>query len=365
MSGDPTAPDPPATPVPGSAGSPRDPGRPHQGGAGERTAALHLPGAELLRTRVLPRLPPVRLVWIGLVVLVLAGRTQSTPSGATAWAAVLGLSVGLDLLLQFARFGRRVRFPDAALTSGMFLVVLVSPSNVGLGSAPGQLGIVVLAVTASTVVLRHLLRHAGRPWCNPTALGIVLGFVLFALPVPWSIGAWPSGHAPSTKVVELALVVVLGLLLMLRSRNTWRLPVVFFAVALPLQFFLLALQGGLSDPNLPYIVASPVTLFYGLWMVPEPRTAPASPRGMVGYALLVGLAYGLLGAFWELPSAWISSGQSWSAIDPFLALLLGNLFALALRRPSRVPEAPRSSPEPPGRSLMHRTRSDAGAPEAS
>ncbi|MDE1820133.1 MAG: hypothetical protein KGI98_04675 [Euryarchaeota archaeon] len=289
------------------------------------------PRRRTLITKVLRRLPPVRLVWIFLGTLIFVGGGQSSVPGAEAWALVVAFAVALDMALQFARFRHGLRFPDAALSTAMFLVLLLQPPNAAWGSAAGDYGVLLLASTAAALVPRHALRISGRPWFNPTALGITVGYVLLALPISWQVGSWPAPHVPASREVEMVLVALLGILLTIRQpRQVW-LPVSFFAVALPLEGLVLGVQNGLSVAALGTVLFSPITVFFGLWMVPEPRCAPSQTRWMWRYGLVVGALYVLLGALWSLGSTPLSAHQSWSSILPFLALLAGNTLALAAR----------------------------------
>ncbi len=289
-------------------------------------------GKTLLK-KALRWIPPVRLVWIFLGIMILVGGYQSSPAGEGAWAAVLGLSVGLDLIIQLGRFGRKLRFPDAALAIANFLVILIAPGNATIGSSPNDFGIILLSTTAVTIVMRHLLRQNGRPWFNPTALGLALGWVFFALPVAWAVGGWPAVGVATSKVNELALAIIFGITLIVRQRNTWRFPAFFFATAVPLQIAITLIQGGTVDQSsLSLTILPPLTIFYGLWMVPEPRTAPSAPKHMWRFSILVGVLYVLLGTFWTLQDASIVTFSAWSAIDPFVALFAGNIYAIVSRR---------------------------------
>lgn len=290
--------------------------------------------AKTILKKTLRWIPPVRLVWIFLAVLIFVSDLQSAPAGEGAWAAVVGLSVGLDMVIQIGRFGRRrLRFPDAAIAIANFLVILVVPANATFGAATGDLGYALLSTTAVTIVVRHLLRQNGRPWFNPTALGLALGWVFFALPVPWSVGGWPGVGVSNAKVTELALVITFGVFLVIRQRNTWRFPAFFFATAIPLQAAVTVATGGTVDAStLSLVIVPPLTIFYGFFMVPEPRTAPSAPKHMWRFSILVGVLYVLLNAFWNLHNATIAAYSAWAAVNPFVALFAGNFYAVVSRR---------------------------------
>lgn len=259
-------------------------------------------------------------------------------------AEVLLLAVVLDLGIKYARF-RSLRIPDAAIAIGAFLVVLVQPSSFDIPMA---------AVVVCTIVLRLLLRYQGHPILNPTAFGLAIGFFLLGTQVPWNVGGpallltgTSSAAVSVAGTLEVALIVVFGLLLVLRQKSTWRFPLFFFLAYLPL-FLILSRSLSPSLSISAYWVAdvylSPQILFFAFFMVPEPRTAPAAPRWIIVFSLLVG------GMSAIIPVALNSNPQLSvvGAIAPFLALFVGNGFAVAQRwwrRPKTVKvAAPRSVP---------------------
>ncbi len=272
--------------------------------------------------------PPVRLVWIFLLILVynadgFANRAVAGPLLALPLAAAL-----TDLGLQLARFPRP-RIPDAAIANGLFLSVILWPTDVSLE---------LVAVAVATVGLRHLLRRNGHPILNPAALGVTLAATVFALPQPWHVGL---------TLTDAALVAVLGLVLWSRAWHTWRLWVVFFAVNAVAS---LALAEYLAGSSVLLYVAqtiliAPAPVFYAFFMVTEPRTAPSARRPMILYAAVVGAsaaAFPFLFAKYPVVSAL-------GVLAPYLALFVGNLYTTVVpsargvrRKPSASVPASRS-----------------------
>ncbi len=273
-------------------------------------------------------LPPVRLVWIFLLILVynadgFANRAVAGPLLVLPLAAAL-----TDIGLQLARFPRP-RIPDAAIANGLFLSVILWPTDVSLE---------LVAVAVATVGLRHLLRRNGHPILNPAALGVTLAATVFALPQPWHVGL---------TLTDAALVAVLGLVLWSRAWHTWRLWVVFFAVNAVAS---LALAEYLAGSSVLLYVAqtiliAPAPVFYAFFMVTEPRTAPSARRPMILYAAVVGAsaaAFPFLFAKYPVVSAL-------GVLAPYLALFVGNLYTTVVpsargvrRKPSASVPASRS-----------------------
>jgi Na+-translocating ferredoxin:NAD+ oxidoreductase RnfD subunit len=264
--------------------------------------------------------PPVRLVWIFLLVIAwnvgaFVSWTVALPLLALPLAAVLA-----DLGLQFARFPR-LRVPDAAVANGLFLSLILWPASISVE---------LVAVTVVTVGIRHALRRGGHPLLNPAAVGVTLAATLFALPQPWHVGL---------TLDDTLLIGVLGVILASRAWHSWRLWGVYFATNIATTLLLADYLAGSSV--LPLVIQTSVLgsapVFYGFFMVSEPRTAPSSRRAMVLFGAVVGVTAGLFPVLFAENLAISALG----VLTPYLALFAGNLLAISLpaargvRRPSR------------------------------
>lgn len=269
------------------------------------------------------RLPPARVVWIALLILAGYGAAYLGGLSVPSLIALPPVALLTDLAFQKVRF-ERLRFPDAALATSLFLALLLPPtvSLLAAGTA------VVAAVT-----LRHVLRYRGRPWFNPAATGIVVGAVLFGTAPAWWVALGSYGEP---------LMIGLALVALARSWRSFRIPVTFVAA----YGFLAVLEhlvfGQSTSPKVLLLQAiDPTVLFFALFMLPEPRTSPSDPRAQPLFAGIV--AVGAVFLPTVLPSLGILA-----------ALLLGNLAAVALRRP-QVAALPTPS-ERPARRAPKRTK---------
>ncbi|HEV2165867.1 MAG TPA: RnfABCDGE type electron transport complex subunit D [Thermoplasmata archaeon] len=264
------------------------------------------------------------MVWILLAVL------AAFSGGLTRWSetgpifALPAVGALTDLGFQRVRFPR-LRFPDAALATSLFLVLIIWPSTVDLA---------LVSVTIASVGLRHAVRLGGHPLLNPVAVGLTFGAVVFAIPSSWHVGVGATHQG---------LIVAFGALLVARAPHTWRLPVFYFAAALPLSVALSFLQGSGSH-WLSLLEAgglAPGALFYGFFMATEPRTAPSNRRAMIEYAALVGVA--ATGLPFLLTEITVLSGIG--VLAPYLALFVGNLFTVALPSARGTQRATAQAPE--------------------
>ena len=273
---------------------------------GDASATASVPS---FRIRWPTLLPPARLTWLALAVL---GGYEAYYLGGLGIPSLVGLpivAVVTDLIFQRVRFPH-LRVPDAAIVTGRFLALLLAPT------APLLL---TGSVTFAAVGLRHALRYKGRPWFNPAAAGVVLGTLFLGLAPAWWVGIGPDG--------EIAMVV-LGALLIARTPTSWRLPAVFLLTYSLLSVVQHVFVGASTDPQILLLQAiDPATVFFALFMVPEPRSSPGAVHQQVLFAGIVGIAAAFLPLV--LPT-----------LGVLVSLLGGNLLAVTLRRtPRTAPEA--------------------------
>jgi Na+-translocating ferredoxin:NAD+ oxidoreductase RnfD subunit len=280
--------------------------------AAEGTAVDAPSGTLTLRVAFRRVLPPVRLLWLVLLGLGIYGSNYLGGLGATSLLVAPVIAGVVDLGFQSVRYDRP-RFPDAALATGLF-IALIFPPTASL--------VLVATVAFAAVALRHVLRYRGRPWFNPAATGVLFGTLFLGLAPAWWVGIGPYG--------EIA-IIALGLVLLARTPRQWRLPAVFLVTYGLLAAVQHLVAGTSLDPQVLLLQAvDPATLFFALFMVVEPRTAPGAAHEQVLFAGAVGVSAAFLPLF--LPSLGI-----------LVALVVGNVLALLLRRQAARVAVPLSS----------------------
>ena len=253
--------------------------------------------------------PPARLLAISLAVLAGYACYVLHGLGLGPLLVVPVLAGTLDLGFERVRF-EGLRVPDAGIATGLLVAVLLPPTTPLLVSG---------AVATVAVAAKHVLRFRGRPWLNPSATGVVVGSAAFALQPAWWAVVSP---------IALYLCVGLGVTLIVARASPWRLPASFLITYGAFAALLHAMLGAALDPRVLVLQAvDPVTVFFAFFMMAEPRAAPADPAAQVLYAGVVGIVGAL-------------SSLLFPALDLLVALLIGNLLALALRWRTAAANAP-------------------------
>jgi len=270
------------------------------GGRRIRRIAATIRPARRAIARALARLPrPARLLWIVLAILGFCAAVLNLGGvGLTSLAILPAVAALTDIAYQRFRF-HSIRAPDAALATGV-LLALILPPTVDIIQASA----VVLAATA----LRHVLRYRERPLLNPASAGVLIGALAFGMAPAW----WGS--------IDVRLVVLFGLLVTLRTPGSWRLPASFlfsYALLSPLGHLLL---GEATSPQVLLLGAiDPSIMFFGFFMVAEPRTSLPESADRLFFGFYIGGITNILPAV--IPT-----------LAPIAALLLGNITAVLIRQ---------------------------------
>ncbi len=209
----------------------------------------------------------------------------------TAIITCVVLDYCLNLLIRKVRF-----FSISAIITGLLI---------GLNLYTNTSILLVVLVSVSSMIFKHLLQIQGRPIFNPAALGLLFGTVVLKISPTWWGVAWNGWF-------WLFLLLSQGYVLA-RMKRVWQ-PISFL-IAYGFYLFI-----GNPGNIFPLLLDGSLFLFVFV-MMPEPQTAPLSRFWKYGWGPLVVVNIYLLS---------LLSGFKW---DPLIsALVLANGESLFLRR---------------------------------
>lgn len=239
----------------------------------------------------------------------------------------------VELLLEFVQSrseGRRPRFLEGGV--GKFVDFLLPAHISGLAVAmllyanDRLLPVIFAAGVAicSKAIFSVKQRYGSRHFFNPSNLGITITLLLFpsvGIAAPYM---FTEGLSPAGSLILPAIIITTGSLL--NYKLTHRVPllaswvVAFVLQGLVRHYFLdahlLPILGAMSGVSF---------ILFTFYMVTDPATTPATPRGQVAFGLAVGLLYGALvalhvvfGMFFALTTVCLCRGAA-LVVLPYLA----------------------------------------------
>lgn len=228
-------------------------------------------------------------LWIGLFLIFLSAvwalRVVFSPQFLFTHA-VFAVATAIILDTLFLKLKKRsLRFPDAALITGLFISVILQPDQ-----SRWWLPVVVAAIA---IFSKHILFFRGRPIFNPAAVGLVVAVFVLSGFTSW----WGVAHP---------VMLLVGLWIALKMRRL-RMVGVFLGVWVVLSFifdYVLPLRAGVPIPDdfWQFILSAPL-VFFAFLMLIEPRTSPWAPKVLFFYAAFVSVVafvlvhFGLAEAF--------------------------------------------------------------------
>jgi hypothetical protein len=193
-------------------------------------------------------------------------------------------------------------WPSGALLAGAIVGLLLDPSS------PPSVAFTAGALASAS---KHTIRYRARHVFNPAAFGLLAGSLLFSEQISWW-GALPALPLAATLVMIFAGAIVLD-----RSR---KLPA---GVAFLFSYYSVYLIVALTDPHhATEAFRAPISnaiVFFALFMLSDPPTAPITLRAQLAYGTLIAA----IAATLELTSH--------SQTFLLVSLCAGNLYAAATR----------------------------------
>ncbi|MBI2611675.1 RnfABCDGE type electron transport complex subunit D [Candidatus Gottesmanbacteria bacterium] len=217
----------------------------------------------------------------------------------------LGFTILFDLVLTYIKT-RKFFFPHSAIITGLILTLIVD-----WGASWYQMVVICLIAISSKV----FIKPEGRHIFNPTAFGLLGGWLVFGLYPSW----WaPSLYQPGSITIPNILVYIpVVLIFYVSSFRGRRLPTVGTFLFTYVAISTLSGQSA-SLVSAVSTVFSVGSLFYLFLMVVEPKTSPIFVRKQILYGAFIAAATVII--------ILILQTLKLSFFDSSLtALLLGNL----------------------------------------
>lgn len=240
-------------------------------------------------------IPKIQLSLLLFVIYLSALMNNSSVNKAYLLLGSLSFCIFFDLLFTYLRKDR-LFIPFAAIATGLIITLIVD-----INAKWYELAIICALAIAS----KNFLRPYGKHIFNPAGFGLLVGGLIFGLPVSW----WGVSFQNFQNFLPFLILISPVLVSAYRMKR-------FVGMMTFLAVYTLISQslGSFLDPTV---------LFFALVMLPEPMTSPVDFKRQAMYGGLVGILSNLLSMntfiAGFLPDALIT------------ALLLGNLIFFKFR----------------------------------
>jgi Na+-translocating ferredoxin:NAD+ oxidoreductase RnfD subunit len=214
----------------------------------------------------------------------------------------LGTCAVLESSIEFSR-RRVIMWPASALITGNGVAFILRLPGTRHGDWWTLHGWYFYAGAAAAGLLsKHVIRFGGRHIFNPSNFGLVLVFLIFREGRAEPLDFW-WGPMDAWMIVALAIIVSGGLAILYRLRL---LPIALaFWLTFAAGIAVIAAVGHAMSARWHVgpvtgfffwwvLVTSPEILVFLFFMLSDPKTIPATPRGRIAYAVTVGILATLL-----------------------------------------------------------------------
>ena len=214
----------------------------------------------------------------------------------------LGTTAAIETALVLRR-QRVLMWPASALLTGNGVAFVLRVPGTAHGDWWSVRGWwIFVAVSAGSLLSKHVLQWRGTHWFNPSNIGLVVCFLALGrarvepLDFWWGPMSWWMG-------LTLAIIVAGGFAILTRL-HLLRVALGFWA-AFAVSVGVLALSGHAMTAQWHLgpisgfhfwwvLVTSPEVLVFLFFMITDPKTAPSGGRARVVYAVALGLLAGVL-----------------------------------------------------------------------
>ncbi len=263
---------------------------------------------------LLPRLNPKQ--WTLLALLTLAGsHVVRYTAGETLpmFAAAVAGALAVDTVAELLRKRRLIVTSGAAIT-GVIIGSIVAPAT-----SP----IIAGGLAAGAMLVKHLVRHDGRPVFNPAALALFVGAAFFKVQLSWWAGS------------EDILTIILGSIVLAKLPGRWKLVAAYTGSSM----LLAVLQAAILHRPILNVMSALILYqtYFVFFMLTDPRTSPIMPRSLPMFGLLSAL--GTFLSYFSFSASTLLSGLLFAN---FMTIYLNHhdLTKGALHAPQQVPTEP-------------------------
>ncbi len=238
-----------------------------------------------------------------IIVLVLLTAVAAAWEGVAVVAPFLIAGVGIAGVIDVVilRIKRNYwEFPDGAVLTGLFVVMILSP-HAGWHVAAWA--------SVIAIISKHAFRSRGANIFNPAALALVIVFYMFGAGQSW----W--GALPQLPPVALLMVIATGWLIADRVN---KIPCVLVFLGVYYLLFTITAFAG-SPQRVAEVFRTPdlhMALFFAFFILTDPPTSPVRyPHQVVFAGIVAGASYAffaLVGSVYFL-LAGVMVGNIWEA----------------------------------------------------
>lgn len=225
--------------------------------------------------------PKKQLISLLLLFFIVASLNPSYSLFLGLLVLCVGFTVISDLVFTYIK-KKTFFIPYSATITGLIITLIIDPTASWFQ---------IFVICAAAMAMKNFLRVGGRHIFNPTAFGLLFGWLAFGLyPSWWAPTLYTPGAFSIPNAIVLLSVAILGFVSCFRFKRYY--SVISFLFAFTALSILLSPSP--TPSIIPRIILNPGILFYTFVMLVEPMTSPVKKEKQIMYGLFVGIAYVLL-----------------------------------------------------------------------
>lgn len=184
--------------------------------------------------------------------------------GNVIWQIIVAVSICLitNLLIEYSRTGKLI-VSESAIITGLIIAMVAAPKS-------PVLEIAILSMIA--IVSKFLIKTNNRTVFNPAALSLLIGVLVFNLPLGW----WADYNH--------FLTIIAGSLLLIKYNGHWKM-IYAFLITLIVFIIIHSLFLGLTISDELYFKIG-ISFFFTFFMLTDPRTTPLMADQFITFGII-------------------------------------------------------------------------------